>query len=72
MTYVPILRLKTCQISKTQILKYVNLPDKVQKAVPWDRLPVDLIGLYKIIREVRKDPFILKYLTMIDPVTQWF
>ena len=35
-------------------------------------MSLDLIGPYKIRREVREDPLILKALTMVDPATGWF
>ena len=37
----------------------------------WNKLYVDLIGPYKIRRK-GKEPLILKYVTMIYPVTGWF
>ena len=33
---------------------------KKAEAIPWDRLPVDLIDPYKIRREGHEDPLILK------------
>ena len=41
------------------------------KETPWNKLCVDLIGLYKIRRKFN-DPLILKSVTIIDPVTKWF
>ena len=38
----------------------------------WDRLLVDIIGLYKIKREGWDYPLILKYLIKIYPTTRWF
>ena len=51
---------------------YGKLPAKEAEAIPWDRLSVDLVGPYKITREGRDDPLILKSLTSIDPETGWF
>ena len=44
----------TCKKKKKQNFKYVKLPAKEAEAIPWDRLSVDIIGLYKIIREGRE------------------
>ena len=41
------------------------------EGTPWNKLCVDIIGPYKIRRK-GKGSFILKYVTMIDPVTGWF
>ena len=40
--------------------------------IPWDRLLVDLIGQYKIIRGGHNGPLILKDITIIDMETGWF
>ena len=40
--------------------------------IPWDRLLVDLIGRYKIIRGGHNYPLILKDITIIDMETGWF
>ena len=45
---------------------------KVVEDITWCKLFVDLKGPYEIRREVYDKPLILKYLTMVDPVTQWF
>ena len=42
------------------------------EAIPWDRLSVDLIGLYKIRRKGCYDPLIIKTLTMIEHGIEWF
>ena len=38
---------------------------------PWNKICVYLIGSYKIRRKGGK-PLILKFVTMIDPVTGWY
>jgi hypothetical protein len=62
-----------CQTQKKQSKKYGLLPEKEAKAMPSDRLCVDLIGPYNIISNVKgvKIPP-LKCVTMIDPATGWF
>ena len=52
--------------------KYRKLNAKKAEAIPWNKLFVDLIGPYKIRREGRDAPLIIKALTMIDPTTRWF
>ena len=42
---------KNCEKNKKQSLKYGHLPAKASEAIPWDRLLVDLIGPYKMIRD---------------------
>ena len=42
---------KTFKINKNQNLKYRNSTAKKAEAVPWERVSVDLIYSYKIIRE---------------------
>ena len=61
----------TCQRTKRSIVKYGKLPAKLAEETPWNKLCVYLIGPYKI-RSKRKEPLILKSITMIDPVTGWF
>ena len=64
--------IKVCKAyhkNRKQNLKYGKLTSKEAEAIPWDILSVDIIGLYKIIRESHNDPLILKALTMIDPAT---
>ena len=39
--------------------------------MPWDRLSVDLIGLYKIEWK-GQEPLMLQAVTMINPATGWF
>ena len=58
-----------CQKNKKQNLEYGKFSVKEAEAITWDRLSVDLIGSYKIIREGRDDPLILRALTMIYPST---
>ena len=43
----------------------------MSEETPWNKLFVDPIGLYKISRKGRY-PLILKYVTIIDPVTGGF
>ena len=62
----------TCHKNKKQNFKYEKLPAKEAEAIPWDRLSVDLIDPYTIIREGYNYPLTLKTLTMIDPETGWF
>jgi hypothetical protein len=62
-----------CQTQKKQVKKYGLLPEKKTEVMPWDRLCIDLIGLYNIksnVKEVRIPP--LKCVTMIDLATGWF
>ena len=69
----PILRLcKSLQKNRKQNKNCGLLYDKEEEVVPWDKLAVDIIGSYKIIREGQYVPLILKYLTMLDLVTRWF
>ena len=56
---------------KTLNKKNGKLPANLAEETPWNKLCVDLIGPYKI-RRIEKEPLILKYVTMIDPVTGWF
>ena len=44
---------------------------KLSEETPWNKVCVDIIGPYKIIRK-GKETFILKAVTMIDPITVWF
>ena len=62
----------TYQKNRKQNLRHGKLPAKEAETIPWDRLSVDLIGPYKIIRADHDDPLIQKDLTMIDLVTGWF
>ena len=52
-------------------MKYGKLPAKLADKTPWNKLCVDLIGPYKILRNF-KYPLIFKALTIIYPVTEWF
>ena len=56
---------------KKQNNKYGHLYENEAHATSQDRLLVYCKGPYKIRREGQDDPLILKYLTMIDPVTAW-
>ena len=60
---------KTCHKNKKQNLKYGKLTANYMEAIPWYILSVDLIDTYKTRGEVHDKPFILKYLTIIDPET---
>ena len=51
-----------CQINKKQDFKCGKLTAKKAEVIPWERLLVDLIGSYKIRREGRDEPLIIKYL----------
>jgi hypothetical protein len=61
-----------CQQKKRRHKKYGHLPEKDAKAMPWDKMYIDLIGPYKIHRTGKKDPLICKCATMINPATGWF
>ena len=41
------------------------------EATPWDKMCIDLIGPYTILRKGKQD-LICKCVTMIDPATGWF
>ena len=56
---------------KTVNKKYGKPPAKIAGETPWNKLCVDLIGPYKIRRK-GKEALILKFVTMIEPVTRWF
>ena len=49
----------------------VKLPAKVEGETTWNKQCVDIIGPYKI-RQIGKDPLIIKSVTIIDPITDWF
>ena len=51
--------------------KYSKLPAKLAEETLWNKICVELIGPYKILRK-GKEPLILKVITRIDPVTGWF
>ena len=61
----------TCQRTKRSMKKYGKLPAKIKEETPRDKIFVYIIGPYKIRRK-GKQPQILKYVTMIYPVTGWF
>ena len=52
--------------------KNCHLPEKEVVYIPWDMLLVDLISPFKIRIELQDDRLIIKYSTMIDPMTGWF
>ena len=56
---------------KTVNKRYGKLPAKIVEEIPWNKLCEYLIVPYKTRRKV-KDPLILKYVTIIDPITGWF
>lgn len=61
-----------CTLTKQSKKKYGHLPEKEAKVKSWDKLCVDLIGLYTVKRK-NKDPLTLWAITpMIDPATGWF
>ena len=60
-----------CQNTEQSTTKYGKLPAKLAEETLWNKLCVDLICPYKI-RIKRKEPIILKSVTMIDPVIGWF
>ena len=61
-----------CQLCKSSGQKEYGLlpPKEAEKAVPWNRVNVDLIGPYSV--ETPKGTVQIRALTMIDPVTGWF
>ena len=68
------MEVKQCDMSqctKRSIIEYGKLPAKLSEETPWNKLCLDLIGPYKIHRK-RKQPLLLKSITMIGPVTAWF
>ena len=55
--------IKVCAVfqkKKKQNLKYGELPAKEMEAILWDRLLVDLIGPYNIIRKCHDETLIIK------------
>ncbi len=62
---------RSCQVNKTQKLKYRHLPSKIVITIPWRALCVDLIGPCTL---KGKDGTNIDFmvLTMIDPTTSWF
>ena len=61
----------TCQLTKKQHTKYGHLLPKETESIPWERLCVNLIGLYKITPKNSKEQK-LWCVTMINPATNWF
>ena len=62
----------TCQLTKPSNKKYGELPDKLSKEIPRNKLCVDLIGPYVIRRKSKKGNPQLKSVTIIESVTGWF
>ena len=60
-----------CQHTKRSTNKYGKLPAKLAEETLCNKLCVYLIGPY-LIHIKRKDPIILKSVTIIDPVTRSF
>ena len=69
--HIKVTRCDTCQRTNFSIFKNGKFPDKLAEETPWNKLCVDIIGPYKILSK-GKEPIILKYVTMIDPVTGFF
>jgi hypothetical protein len=68
-----ILTCTICQTQKKQSKTYGLIPEKEAEAMPWDRLCINLIGLYYIKsnkKGVNTPP--LKCVTMIHLATGWF
>ena len=64
-------RCKECQLDKGNPKKYGHLPPKdMEKAEPWNRINVDLIGPWSV--KTPKGTQTLRALTIIDPATGWF
>ena len=61
----------TCQLPKQRKDNYRNLPAKEAKVKPWEKLCVNLIGLYSL-KQPNNQTEMLHALTMIDPATGWF
>ena len=62
----------TYQHTKQSNIKYGELPAKEAEEIPWNKLCVDLIGPYFIIRKGQKENLHIKDVTMISSVTGWF
>ena len=58
-----------CQRTNSSTKKYGELPAKLSEGIPRNKLCLDITVSYKILR---REPIILKYVTMIDPITGWF
>ena len=63
---------KTFHKNWKQNLKYGKLTTKKAESISWDRLLVNLIGPYKIIRKGNDEPLMIEELTMVDPAIGWF
>ena len=61
----------TCQSTKRSKKINGKFPAKLADETPWNKICADLISPYQIYRKV-KDPLILKYFTILYPVTEWF
>ena len=59
------------QCTKRSTKNYGHLPAKEVEADPWEVLCVDLIGLYTIKRQAKKD-LKLQCVTILNPATGWF
>ena len=62
----------TCHRNKKQNFRYGKLTSNKAEAIPWDRLLVDLIVPYKIIREGCEKPLIIKALNNYGKTTSEF
>ena len=60
------------QLTKTSNKKYGKLPAKLSEEIQWNKICVDLIGIYVIRRNGKKENLHLKPVTMIDPIIGWF
>ncbi len=62
---------KQCQLNKKGRKSYGKLPiNEADKAEPWNRVNVDMIGPYSV--KTPKGTYKLRAFTMIDPATGWF
>ena len=62
----------TFQNKKRSNIKYGKFPSKETEEMSWNKLCVDIIGLYSIIIKGQRENLNLKYFTMIYHVTGWF
>ena len=63
---------ENCQHTEQSNKRYGKLSAKEAEEIPWNKLCVDLIGPYVIIRRLNKENLNLKAITMIYFVTGWF
>ena len=61
----------TCANVQNGQQKNGKLHAKLAEEIPWNKLCVDITGPYKIYRKGR-ETIILKAVTIIDPITEWF